>query len=43
MSSPFIFVLFLNFVLFHRFSLLVRDGSLDLVGGGGGRGFVRKH
>ena len=38
MSSPFIFVLFLNFVLFHLFSLLVRDGSLDLVGGGGGGG-----
>ena len=35
MSSPFIFVLFLNFVLFHLFSLLVRDGSLDLIGGGG--------
>ena len=35
MSSPFIFVLFF-FVLFHLFSLLVRDGSLDLVEGGGG-------
>ena len=31
-----LYLYFFYFVLFHLFSLLVRDGSLDLVGGGGG-------